>query len=132
MTFPVLRAIIIEQMFVYVGAEAAPAADRIQEVEEMAGSSRQPKPQRVYVKVNSDFDATGSMTPKAIIWSDGRTFKIETVRDFRPASTLGKGCSGDCYTVLIHGEERQLFFEKVSDFFGGRVGRWWVESTQPV
>ena len=84
-------------------------------------------PTRVYVKVNSDFDSTGAVTPKAIIWSDGRIFKIDSVRDFRPASTLGESRSGDCYTVLIRGEERQLFFERTSTLFGSRLGRWWVE-----
>ena len=98
----------------------------------MSDLSKQTKPQRVYVKVTSDFDCTGSMTPKAIIWADGRTFKIDTVRDFRPASTLEKGRSGDCYTVVIHGEEKHLFFERTNPLFGSRVGRWWVESTQPV
>lgn len=84
-------------------------------------------PTRIYVKVNSDFDATGALTPRAIIWSDGRTFKIDSVRDFRPASTIESGRAGDCYTVLIHGEEKYLFFEKTSVMFGNRVGRWWVE-----
>ena len=84
-------------------------------------------PTRVYVKVNSDFDSTGAVTPKAIIWSDGRIFKIDSVRDFRPASTLGESRRGDCYTVLIRGEERQLFFERTSTLFGSRLGRWWVE-----
>ena len=41
--------------------------------------------ERVYVKVSSDFDSTGYMQPTSITWSDGRTFPIETVRDFRPA-----------------------------------------------
>lgn len=84
-------------------------------------------PRRVYVKVNSDFDATGAVTPRAIIWADGRTFKIEAVRDFRPASAVESGRAGDCYTVLIHGEEKQLFFERTRTMFGGRLGRWWVE-----
>ena len=43
--------------------------------------------ERVYVKVSSDFDSTGYMQPTSITWSDGRTFPIETVRDFRPAGT---------------------------------------------
>ena len=98
----------------------------------MTGQPRAAKPQRVYVKVNSDFDSTGAMTPRAIIWSDGRTFKIDTVRDFRPASTLGAGRTGDCFTVLIHGEEKHLFFERTGAQFGSRVRRWWVESVQPV
>ena len=33
-------------------------------------------PTRVYVKVNSDFDSTGAVTPKAIIWSDGRARQL--------------------------------------------------------
>ena len=89
-------------------------------------------PTRVYVKVNSDFDATGALTPRAIIWSDGRTFKIDSVRDFRPASTIESGRAGDCYTVLIHGEEKYLFFEKTNVMFGNRVGRWWVECEVPA
>lgn len=89
-------------------------------------------PQRVYVKVNSDFDSTGSVTPRAIIWSDGRVFKIDAVRDYRPASTMGKGCTGNCYTVLIQGEEKLLFFEKTNEYFANRVGRWWVECAAPA
>lgn len=85
--------------------------------------------QRIYVKVNSDFDSTGTMTPRSIIWSDGRTFKIDAVRDFRPASTMGASHSGDCFTVIIHGEEKYLFFERTDQQFGGRVGRWWIETT---
>lgn len=84
-------------------------------------------PIRVYVKVNSDFDSVGSVTPRAIIWKDGRTFKIDSVRDFRPASTLGPGHSGDCYTVIIKGEEKHLFFERTSTSDKSRLGRWWVE-----
>ena len=83
--------------------------------------------EKVYVKVNSDFDSTGYMLPRMITWSDGRTFKIDAVKDFRPASTLGKGRTGDCYTVVIQGMEKHLFFEKTSDLFAARVGRWFVE-----
>jgi len=83
--------------------------------------------EKVYVKVNSDFDATGYMQPRMITWSDGRTFRIDEVKDFRPSSALKKGYSGDCYTVIIKGEERLLFFEKTSGLFAGRYGRWFVE-----
>ena len=91
----------------------------------MAFTKPQP-PQRVYVKVNSDFDATGTVTPRAIVWSDGRVFPIDAVRDFRPASTLGRNRVGDCYTVIIRGEEKHLFFQR-SELGCGRLGRWWVE-----
>ena len=83
--------------------------------------------EKIYVKVTSDFDSTGYMLPRMITWSDGRTFKIDAVRDFRPASTFGAGHRGDCYTVVIHGEERHLFFEKTSELFAARFGRWFVE-----
>ena len=83
--------------------------------------------EKVYVKVNSDFDATGYMVPRTITWADGRIFTIDEVKDFRPASTLVRGHSGDCYTVMIRGEEKFLFFEKTSDPFAARCGRWFVE-----
>ena len=89
---------------------------------------KQSRPERIYVKVTSDFDATGAVTPRAIIWSDGRVFKIDAVRDFRPASTLGKESRGDCFTVIIKGEEKHLFFQRTDARFGSRLGRWWVET----
>ena len=80
---------------------------------------------KVYVKVTSDFDATGFMQPKAIIWTDGRVLPIDAVKDFRPGRTLGR--QGDCFTVVIGGQEKHLFFEKASDLEGSRFGRWFVE-----
>ena len=74
-------------------------------------------PDRIYVNVNSDFDSTGYMMPRSITWKDGRTFRIESVKDFRPASAYRKGMQGDCYTVVIKGETRHLFFEKTGDLF---------------
>ena len=78
--------------------------------------------ERVYVKVSSDFDSTGYMQPTSITWSDGRTFPIEKVRDFRPAGTADNGYSGDCFTVLIQGQEKHLFFEHLDPRFNGRLG----------
>mgnify|MGYP000077366227 CR=1 FL=1 len=40
------------------------------------------KTEKVYVKVTSDFDATGYMQPRQITWGDGRTYPIEQVRDY--------------------------------------------------
>lgn len=87
------------------------------------------KTERVYVKVDSSFDPTGFMQPTSITWSDGRTFPIEIVRDFRPAGTADNGYSGDCFTVLIQGQEKHLFFEHLDPRFNGRLGRWFVERT---
>ena len=92
-------------------------------------AAQRPTPQRVYVKVTSEFDATGYMQPRAITWADGRTFAIDAVRDFRPAGTLGCDWRGDCYTVVIRGEAKHLFIERVDPLCSGRVGRWFVEKT---
>ena len=70
-----------------------------------------PVSDRLYVKVTSDFDSTGYMQPRAILWPDGRLVHLL-----------------DCYTVIIHGQERRLFFERSGDRLGARLGRWYVEA----
>ena len=90
------------------------------------------RPEKIYVKVNSDFDSTGYIQPKSITWSDGRTFKIDKVKDYRPAGTYRQGYSGACYTVMIKGEEKHLFFEWTDSSFASRVGRWYVETMVPT
>lgn len=99
------------------------------------------KTEKVYVKVTSDFDATGYMQPRQITWGDGRTYPIEQVRDFRPASTIAD-LPGDCYTVIIKGQERHLFLNVRTERFpavsgGGlwrsnkhteRTGRWMAKA----
>ena len=87
--------------------------------------------ERVYVKVNSDFDATGYIQPRSITWADGRTFKIDAVKDYRPASCYRKGVEGACYTVTIRGEEKHLFFEWMNSAFASRVARGYVEAAPP-
>lgn len=87
--------------------------------------------ERVYVKVNSDFDATGYIQPRSITWADGRTFKIDAVKDYRPASCYRKGVEGACYTVTIRGKEKHLFFEWMNSAFASRVVRWYVEAAPP-
>ena len=84
-------------------------------------------PEKIYVKVNSDFDQTGYMLPRSITWEDGRTFTIDSVRDFRPASSFAGGRTGDCYTILIGGQEKHLFFERAGELYASRTGRWFVE-----
>ncbi len=79
---------------------------------------------KTYVKVNSDFDSTGYMQPRAIIWKDGRTFPIDSVKDLFPENR------GDRYTVVIRGEERYLYYERPSDLLPNRFGRWFVMSPE--
>lgn len=83
--------------------------------------------EKIYVKVTSDFDTTGYMQPRAITWHNGRSFRIDRVKDFRPAVSLGLKGGGDCYTIVIGGEERHLFFERTDRLFPARVGRWYIE-----
>ena len=90
--------------------------------------TKQMRPERIFVTVTSVFDSTGYVHPREIIWEDGRVFKIESIKDFRPASSLSQNLPGDCYTVVINGEVKHLFFERTDPLFSGRVGRWFVEA----
>ena len=74
--------------------------------------------ERVYVKVSSDFDSTGSMQPTSITWSDGRTFPIETVRDFRPAGTADNGYSVTASPYSFRGR-RSTILEHLDSRFNG-------------
>ena len=86
--------------------------------------------ERIYVRVTSDFDPTGYMLPRSIVWPDGREFRIEEIRSFRPAAPED-GRARDCYTVVIRGKERALFFERSGGHFTCRLGRWYVEPSKP-
>lgn len=83
--------------------------------------------ERVYVEVTAGVDSTGYMQPMAVAWSDGRTFPINKVRDFRPAKMAGNDLPVDYYTVQIQGKEKLLYFEHIDPRFTGRLGRWFVE-----
>ena len=84
--------------------------------------------QKTYVKVTTSFDATGYMEPKEIIWKDGRVFPIDRVSDFCPASNIESRHHGDCYTVLVQGQKKFLFFERADPRHAARFGRWYVEA----
>lgn len=86
--------------------------------------------ERVYVKVTSVFDSTGYMLPQSITWSDGRVFMIDEIKDFRPADPHRNNTTTDCYTVIVRGEIKYLFFEKTLHRHSGHYGRWYVECLQ--
>ena len=75
----------------------------------MAIHREKPK-EKVYVKVRSFFDRIGDMQPTAIIWEDGREFKIDAVTDFYPANGQINAPQDDRYTVKINGEYKDLYF----------------------
>lgn len=86
---------------------------------------------RVYVKVDSRFDETGAMIPISLIWTNGKVYKIESVKDLKPAqSSTGVSLPGDCYTVMIRGQEKHLYFQKADPMFPSKVGRWFVEAAK--
>ena len=86
-----------------------------------------PHAERVYVKVTAEFDSTGYMQPVAITWSDGRTFSIEKVLEFRPAGMAGNDSPQDIFTVVIRKKEKALYFEHIDPRFTGRLGRWFIK-----
>ena len=75
-------------------------------------------PRKVYVKVNSDFDATGAVTPKAIIWEDGRRYEIDKITQVARRASFRAGGTGIRYTCIVNGKQSYLFYE---------VNRWFVE-----
>ena len=91
-------------------------------------ATKKMRSEKIFVTVTSVFDSTGYVHPREIIWEDGRVFKIESIKDFRPASSLANHLPGDCYTFVIKGEVKHLFFERTDPMYSGRFGRWFVES----
>ena len=75
---------------------------------------------KVYVDVAVVFSTEGEMTPKFIIWEDGRRFDIDRVLSVgREANRRAGGC-GICYRCRVLGKEIKLYYEE--NF------RWFVES----
>ena len=62
-----------------------------------------------------------------ITWSDGRTFPIEKVLEFRPAGMAGNDSPQDIFTVVIRKKEKALYFEHIDPRFTGRLGRWFIK-----
>ena len=87
---------------------------------------------RQYVTVRVDFGDDGVMLPRGIVWTDGREYPIDRVKDIRSAPAQKAGGQGDRYTVLVAGQERFLFFEHNADYGSERIGRWFVEIKNPA
>ena len=85
------------------------------------------RPIKVYVEVNADFAADGTMLPRVIIWEDGVKYTIDRITDIRQAAAMKAGGQGDRYTVMINGRQSYLFFERSAALTGNNIGRWFVE-----
>lgn len=77
-------------------------------------------PYKIYVDVNVEFTKDGSLIPKAIHWSDDKTYEIEKITDVRRAASLIAGATGIRYTIYVEGYESHLYY--------GDNHRWFVES----
>ena len=88
-----------------------------------------PKKQYIkqYVSVRVDFSDDGVMLPRSLLWTDGKEYPIDRVKDLRSAPALKAGGQGDRYTVEICGQDRFLFFEHNTDPYHDHPGRWFVE-----
>lgn len=74
---------------------------------------------KVYVKVVSQTDEEGNITPISITWKDGRTYNVDKITDIRRAYALKVGGTAIRYTVRISGKETYVFRDD---------NKWFVES----
>ena len=82
---------------------------------------------KTYVSVSVVFDEAGTMLPREIIWTDGRKYEIDRVKDIRQAAAMRCGGQGDRYTIFVGGQERYLYFERNCSLTGNNIGKWFVE-----
>ena len=82
---------------------------------------------KVYVAVKADFREDGIMIPREITWEDGEKFAIDKIIDIRQAAAMKAGGQGDRYTIMVHGKQSYLFFERSTNLTGNNIGRWFVE-----
>ncbi len=86
---------------------------------------------RVYVDVLVEFWEDGTMRPRVIHWADGTAYAIDLEADVLESVDLPPGARGDRYTILVHGRQRALFFERNGSAAGRSIGRWFVEQPGP-
>lgn len=77
------------------------------------------KYRKVYVSVKLRVSAEGKIRPLSFVWEDGEIYRIEKILAVTPAASLCVGGRGNRYTVLVCGNERNLFDED---------GRWFLEA----
>ena len=82
---------------------------------------------KTYVSVSVVFNEDGQMLPREIIWTDGRKYEIDRVKDVKQAAAMRCGGQGDRYTIFVDGQERYLYFERNCSLTGNNIGKWFVE-----
>lgn len=76
---------------------------------------------KTYINVFALFDSLGQITPRAIVWTDGRRFAIDRIFSVDRRASLRSGGAGLRYHVEIAGQERYLYLEET---------RWFVEQVE--
>lgn len=76
---------------------------------------------KVYVDVTAEFYKDGRLIPISIRWEDGTCYQIDHVKDIRRAVSLRAGGVGLRYTCIIHGQEKQLYYEDSNRWFVERI-----------
>lgn len=76
--------------------------------------------QKVYVETVVKFLSTGGMRPQYIVWTDGKKYLIDKVKDVVRAPSRVGGLLTDKYVCLFGDKLRDLFFEKDEQ-------KWFVE-----
>ena len=76
---------------------------------------------KVYVKVLSETDEDGNITPVRITWEDGRKYTVDKVIDVRRACAQKVGGTAIRYHISVLGKPTYLFNDD---------GKWFVESKQ--
>ena len=64
-----------------------------------------------YINIIVQIDRDGNMTPKEILWEDGRHFPVQRVLDRRHAITSAGGAAV-CHTCIVAGKRRDIYREK--------------------
>jgi len=77
---------------------------------------------KVYVEVNEDHKADGTILPRSFLWEDGKRYAIDRVIDIRPAVSTKAGGIGLRYTVAVRHREVFMFLEESRD-----IRRWFME-----
>lgn len=65
------------------------------------------------------YELDGTFTPKVIIWSKDKKFAIDKITDISYTKPPADKDVGLCFSCLICGKERNLYFEE---------NRWFVQT----
>jgi len=83
--------------------------------------------EKLYVKVEIDWDTQGYVYPRSIKWEDGRVFRIDSVLEFHDISPHRTfGIRRTCFTVTVRGKTKNLYNESGSLPASISLLRWYL------